>query len=113
MPVTSEAVASSLSGRALVLQQGHPLSPLLYPSLLLRSQPYRDVTPASRIAGYECSKVEPGEGTDTAILACMHACPFWILQSLNEFDDAFQEKPLPHIPHQWISLTTPSPFPPM
>ena len=67
MLLTSEAVASSMSGRALVLQQGHPLSPLLSPSLLLRSQPYRDLTPTSRIAS--CNQVEPGEKTDTAILS--------------------------------------------
>ena len=64
MMVTSEAAASSLSGRALVLQQGHPLSPLLNPSLLLGSQPYRDdVTPTSRITSCECNKTEPGKKT--------------------------------------------------
>ena len=101
MLLTSEVEASSLSGRALLLQQGqgHPLSPLLNPSLLLRSQPYRDVTPTSRNACCECNKGEPGKMR-------------WIEQSLNQVDHASQEKPPPQIPHQWISLTTPSPFPP-
>ena len=71
MMVTSEAAVSSLSGRALVLQHGHPLSPLLYPSLLL-GKTYRDVTPAS----CECNAVKPGEKTDTTILPilCMPDC---------------------------------------
>ena len=91
MLLTSEVEASSLSGRALLLQQGqgHPLSPLLNPSLLLRSQP------TSRNASCECNKGKMR----------------WIEQSLNQFDDVSQEKPPPQIPHQWISLTTPSPFP--
>ena len=69
MLLTSEVEASSLSGRALLLQQGqgHPLSPLLNPSLLLRSQP------TSRNASCECNKGKMR----------------WIEQSLNQFDIPF------------------------
>jgi len=65
----AEAVASSQAGRALVLQQGHPLSPLLlHPSLLLGRRPDREVTPTSRIARYKGGSglvITGGRGAET------------------------------------------------